>query len=119
MKFTRSRLKGEEFALFQDSVPPQQSHPGYAFGGWALGLIFLTFLSPSLKKAMKKSMVFIMPRPHLQSSSSKWYHSHPLTFRTDPTFIPVRRQSSFPERGDLKERDLLTKLGNSDVPRST
>lgn len=51
-----------------------------------------------LLKAMKKSMVYIMPRRHVQSSCSKWYHSHPLTFSTGPTLIPVRRQERFPSR---------------------
>lgn len=51
-----------------------------------------------LLKAMKKSMVHIMPRRHVQSSCSKWYHSHPLTFSTGPTLIPVRRQERFPSR---------------------
>lgn len=55
-------------------------------------------------KAMKKSLVYIMPRRHVQSSCSKWYHSHPLTVSTGPTLIPVRRQERLQRlHGDLKE----------------
>lgn len=55
-------------------------------------------LFSGLLKAMKKSLVYIMPRRHVQSSCSKWYHSHPLTVSTGPTLIPVRRQERFPSR---------------------